>query len=148
MRKLLFIIVLFFSTSVLAQEIESYNCEMTIKAIGFSSNENYNLEIFIGNTKNSTIAEIDPQGKIVNQFSELATVANIFFGSGHPYGLIANFNTDIYFTKIYENKKTGFFFRYLGNPSIIEMVKRDNVWDIFISDTATSYEKTQVGVCR
>ena len=148
MRKLIFIIVLFFSTSVLAQEVESYNCEMTIKAIGFPSHENYNLEIAIGNTINSTIAEIDPQGKIANQFSELATVANIFFGLGHPYGLTPEFNTDIYFTKIYENKKTGFFFRYLGNPSIIEMVKRDNLWDIFISDTATSYEKTQVGVCR
>ena len=148
MRKFIFIIVLFFSTSVVPQKIDSYNCEMTIKAIGFSSNENYKLKIFIGNTKNSTIAEINPQGKIANQFSELATVANIFFGLGHPYGLTPEFNTDIYFTKIYENKKTGFFFRYLGNPSIIEMVKRDNLWDIFISDTATSYEKTQVGICK
>jgi hypothetical protein len=141
LRKLLFIIVLFFSTSVLA---ESYRCEMTIKPIALKGEQNYDLFIDIGDEEATMLSQMD--GNKEDFVAILQSTGRIFFELGNPYGLSKQ-EAKIYLNTNHEFAKIGFFF-IVDDPSIIEMRKKDNSWRIFISDTDTNFETTQVGTCR
>lgn len=141
MRKLFFVIILSFSTSVLA---ESYRCEMTIKPIGSKVEQNYDLFIDIGDEEATMLSQMD--GNKEDFITIIQSTGRIFFELGNPYGLSKQ-EAKIYFNTNHEFVKRGFFF-ILNDPSIIEMRKNDNSWPIFISDTDTNFESTQVGTCQ
>ena len=141
MRKLLFVIILFFSTSVLA---ESYRCEMTIKVLPLKGEQYYDLFIDIGDEEVTVIAHIDDDKE--DYIALLQSTGRIFFELGNPYSLSKQ-EAKIYLNTNHEFAKIGFFF-IVDDPSIIEMRKKDNSWRIFISDTDTNFETTQVGTCR
>ena len=144
MRNLIFILVLFFSTSVLA---ESYNCSMTIRPIGLKGIQYYELFIDMGSEEESRVVAQDMDGSYLEYLTSLKSIGKIFFDVGHPYGFSKK-EVQVFFTRHNEYKKSGFFF-VSGEPSIIELKKYGgNNFDIFIHDTNSNFEPLQFGSCR
>ena len=132
MRKLIFIIVLFFSTSVFA---EVFNCELVLK--GSNKDQKYPVLVDIGeeNTdKVLTTADIETGEFAGNILSEVQSIGKIYFDIGNPYSS-GKHDTEV--------------FPYYNLPSTIEITRMNGEdWEIFIADTDTQYDRLQTGVCE
>ena len=146
MRKLIFIIVLFFSTNLFA---EVFNCELVYK--GIQTDQKYPVLVDIGeeNTdKVITTADIETGKFAGNILSEVQSVGKIYFDIGNPY-VVGKEDTEVFFTAVTSYYKIGLFFPSYNSPSTIEITRMNGEgWEIFIADTYIQTHRLQTGVCE
>ena len=149
MRKLIFIIVLFFSTSVFA---ESLKCSVEF-SIGFNDKfQKYDLFIDMGNNERGMIAHRYENSNDYEGLAIINSVGKLFFDEGNPFNLTAEKTERItYFTMDNRYRKHGLFFNN-GEPAIIELDKINNSekWALYISktDTELDFGRSHEGICQ
>jgi hypothetical protein len=149
MRKLIFIILLFFSTSALA---ESLKCSVEFPIGYLDKYQKYDLFIDIGNNERGMIAHRYENSNDYEGLAIINSVGKLFFDVGNPINLRGDKTEETtYFTLNTSYRKQGFFFSY-GQPAIIELDKINDSekWSLFISqtDTELGFGKTHEGICQ
>ena len=141
--KTLIVIFTFFSSNVFA---EVFNCEMTLTSDSFG-NQKYKLLVDIGDETDLLLTTQDYDGKLIDVIQQIQSVGKIYFDAGHPYGL-GKEDVSVYFTTVNKNEKLGFFF--IRSPSTINInkINKEEVWEIYISDSDTNFDLVQSGICN
>jgi len=146
MKKLFFIIIFLFTTSVFA---EVFNCNMTLNSDTFGE-QKYSLLVDIGKETELYITTTKQEEFTFggNILSEVYYIGKIYFEAGHPYGF-GKLDKEVFFTKNSDYMKIGLFFPSSELPSTIDINRmNNNGWEIFIADTDTSFERVQTGICK
>ena len=143
MKILLILFVLLFSSSVVA---EVFNCELTLTSEKFG-NQKYKVLVDTGDKGLSYFGLHDEGGEFKKIISTVFGVGKIYLDNGHPYGL-SKIDTEVYFLTMLEDYKyIGIFFT--EGISTININKfNSDVWEIFITDTTTSFDYVQSGTCQ
>ena len=149
MRKLIFIIVLFFSTSVFA---ESLKCSVEFSVGYLDKFQKYDLFIDIGNNKIGMIAHRYENSNDYEGLAIINSVGKLFFDVGNPiHDLGEKTEKTTYFTMDNDYRKHGLFFNN-GEPAIIELDKINNSekWALYISktDTELDFGRSHEGICQ
>ena len=142
MNKVFFIILLFFSTSLLA---EVFNCEMLLTSEKHG-NQKYKLLVDTGDEDESYLGTFDENGNIKEIIADVISVGTIYLDSGNPYSL-GKVNRDVYFHHKNSHEHIGIF--YANSASTINITKMfSDDWKIYITDTTSHFDYVQKGVCE
>ena len=142
MRKLIFIIALFFSTSLLA---EVFNCEMILTSEKWG-NQKYKLLVDTGDEDDSYLGTFDENGNIKEVIQDVVSIGSIYLDTGNPYSL-GKINRDVVFHIKNSHEHVGIF--YANSASTINITKMfSDDWKIYITDTTSNFDYVQTGVCE
>ena len=157
MKKLIIfetIFILFFVLAWNLSKAEVFNCKMTLTSDEWGT-QYYELLVDTGNEiEDIFLTVVDREMNLdayEGGFYYLSSIGQIYFQNGNPYGLAKDDRKVLFqFSGSYEY--IGIILRNSQGPSTIS-IKDENYsssnpkWTITITDTDTSFDKVQKGVC-
>lgn len=158
MKKLIIfesILILFFVFAWNVSKAEVFNCKMTLTSDEWGT-QYYELLVDTGNEiEDIFLTVVDREMNLdayEGGFYYLSSIGKIYFQNGNPYGL-AKDDRKVLFQFAGSYEYVGIILRNSQGPSTV-FIKDENYsssnpkWTITITDTDTSFDKVQKGVCN